>query len=141
MNTQFYLDEKKLFEYFIHSYFFNSKSNQHFKDELLSEYKITNPIEFIIRPECNQKCKYCYFTQYGDSLYPKEERKTNKEIIQNFNLLLEYLDKKKLLLPTLELFAGDLFYDNLIYNLLELIYNYYYKIYSIELFYFNYALE
>jgi sulfatase maturation enzyme AslB (radical SAM superfamily) len=26
----------------------------------LSNYNIKNNIELVIRPECNQKCKYCY---------------------------------------------------------------------------------
>ena len=33
---------------------------------------VVESIELIIRPECNQKCQYCYITNHGDELYPKE---------------------------------------------------------------------
>jgi DNA repair photolyase len=32
--------------------------------------KFIDSVELIIRPECNQKCEYCYIYKYGDKLYP-----------------------------------------------------------------------
>jgi hypothetical protein len=28
-------------------------------------------LELIIRQDCNQKCDYCYITNYGKELYPE----------------------------------------------------------------------
>ena len=52
-------------------------------------------VELIIRPQCNQKCEYCYITQYGKDLYPVEERISNEEILKNIKMLLEYFYNEK----------------------------------------------
>lgn len=84
--------------------------------------------ELIIRPECNQKCDYCYITKYGDELYPKKFRKNNQELLNNLNLLLEYLTDNKIYCKHWELFAGDLFYDNLWFDIIDIFYDYYNKL-------------
>jgi len=38
-------------------------------------------IELIIRPDCNQKCSYCYLIQHGKEIYPN--RIGNKELLNN----------------------------------------------------------
>ena len=71
MSTRFEIEEKELLlEYLNHIAFPQFR------------YGATPPviesIELIIRPECNQKCQYCYITNHGDELYPKEERLDKK---------------------------------------------------------------
>ena len=80
-------------------------------------------IEIIVRPECNQQCKYCYLVQYGKELYPK--RIDKKEIINNFQLFINYLIEQKYIIADIDLFAGDMFYDNLFFDLMPILEQYY----------------
>ena len=134
--TQLEKDEKDLFQYYINNIdliLIDKEYNLNIYKKLIT-YKICSSIEIIVRPECNQKCEYCYITNYGNELYPLHERKNKTELINNFQILIDYFETKKLLIPFLELFAGDLFYDNIIYDLLNILYNYYLKIYQSEIF-------
>lgn len=82
-------------------------------------------IELIIKPDCNQNCKYCYLTKFGDKIYPKELRVSNEITLKNIKLFLNYLIEKKTYVPRWELFAGDMFYDNLFFDIADLFLNYY----------------
>ena len=82
-------------------------------------------VELIIRPECNQRCEYCYITQYGDKSYPYHLRGNNQEITENVSLLMKYFKEKKYFIRQLDLFAGDMFYDNLFFEIMPYIFNYY----------------
>ena len=105
---KFYLDEKNLLENFISKkYLPNIFSKQKNLDWELGE-----GIQLIIRPQCNQKCKYCYITNYGDKLYPVETRISNDEILKNIKI-------NKVFIPQYEIFAGDLFADKLYYKILD----------------------
>lgn len=82
-------------------------------------------IELIIRPECNQKCEYCYIARYGDTLYPHAERISRDQILKNVDSILEYVFvTKKYYGCHWELFAGDLFYDNIYFDILDIFYKY-----------------
>lgn len=92
-------------------------------------------LQLIVRPECNQKCDYCYITKYGNELYPKEERVNNQIILNNLKKLLIFLNYKKTFINSWDIFAGDLFYDNFWFDIMDIFYNYY-----IELFDNNHSL-
>lgn len=80
-------------------------------------------IELIIRPECNQKCEYCYIARYGDKLYPHGERLTNEQILQRVDTVLDYVfNEKGMFIDRWELFAGDLFYDDLGFKIFDVFY-------------------
>lgn len=81
-------------------------------------------IELIVRPECNQHCDYCYIAQFGHELYPMKYRVNNETILSNLRSLLDYVyNKRKIFIPRWELFAGDLFYDDLYYDVLDVFYD------------------
>lgn len=83
-------------------------------------------LEFVFRPDCNQNCEYCYLKKYGNKMYPVEERLTNKELLNNFLTIFEFLILDKKVSPnSIELYAGDLFYDNFFFELMPIIYNTY----------------
>ena len=82
-------------------------------------------IELIVKPECNQQCEYCYIYQHGKELYPIEQRKSNEEILNNIQLFLNYLLDKNLYILQWDLFAGDLFYDNFWFSIMDIFKKYY----------------
>lgn len=85
-------------------------------------------IELIIRPNCNQTCEYCYIYKYGKDLYPKYNI-SNKEILENFDAFLDfYFIQRKNWSYLIEFFAGDLFYDDLFFDLINILEKYLLKI-------------
>lgn len=80
-------------------------------------------VELIIRPECNQKCEYCYIARYGKELYPLNERIQPDQIVKHVDMLLDYIfNEKHVYMHHWELFAGDMFYDNLYFDVLDVFY-------------------
>ena len=75
-------------------------------------------VEFIIRPECNQKCDYCYLTQHGNESYPIKYRANKEVTINNLQKIVDYFLKNNYFIKELNIFAGDLFYDNLFFDLI-----------------------
>lgn len=118
MFSQFNLEEKNLLlEYINYLAFPKRKTN--------AEPNIIEGIQFIIRPECNQSCEYCYIYQHGKDLYPIEERIDNKQILKNLDASLDFIyNQKDLMVKEIEFFAGDLLYDKLICDILDLLYKY-----------------
>ena len=80
-------------------------------------------VEIIVRPECNQKCEYCYIYQQGSKLYPVHYPKAT--IIENISKLIDYFIEKDYLICKIELFAGDMFYDDLFFEVMPHIIRYY----------------
>lgn len=80
-------------------------------------------IELMIRPECNQSCEYCYLYKYGHDLYP--DRYSKEQIVNNFKKIIDYFILKEYKIFRLDLFAGDMFYDDLFFELIPHLYTYY----------------
>lgn len=107
--------------------------NYVFNGEQLKTYRLAKlKLELIISPECNQNCKYCYIAKFGKDLYPLEERVNQTDTINNLKVLLSFLEDNKILVPGMHLFAGDLFYNNIFFDIIKEIYQYYYNIYQYE---------
>ena len=79
------LDNNKYFEKFLDNHCFNQGDKE--EGYWINE----SSFEFIIRPECNQKCEYCYIARYGKDLYPLETRANNEKILKNMNIMLDYI--------------------------------------------------
>ena len=115
-------DERLMLEYFIGKGYMPEA----FQDRSTTiEWKNATNIELIIRPQCNQQCEYCYITQHGNELYPKETWLSNAQILKNINMILDWVIRNKWFVQRFELFAGDLFFDNLYYDILEVFYEKY----------------
>lgn len=86
--------------------------------------RIEQAINLIIRPECNQKCEYCYLYKFGDELYPT--RQNREDTLINAEMFIRWiLEDHKWLPTTWEIFAGDLFYDDIFFDLLDIFEKYY----------------
>lgn len=84
------------------------------------EYTLTEQqINLIVRPDCNQKCEYCYLYQHGDELYPTKISK--EETLKNVELFIDYIYNVQKVFPyTWEFFAGDLFYDDIFFDIMDI---------------------
>ena len=136
----FYDEEKELLKYYLNANIFHHGNSaeyilDHYSDIETFKDKFTicsvRPasdylnIELIVRPECNQNCKYCYIAQHGKELYPIEERVDNQTILKNLRSLLDYIYiKYDLFIGDFELFAGDMFYDGLYFDILDVFYEF-----------------
>lgn len=78
-------------------------------------------LELIVTADCNLNCEYCYIYRHGDKLYPKELR-GETEILQNLEILLNWIISNDYYLETLDIFSGEFFAGNLGMKVLEVIY-------------------
>ena len=126
MNHTFLDYEKELLEQYLNSTIFhptNSLNNRARGFELAPGAK--SRIELIVRPECNQSCEYCYIARYGKDLYPIKDRINREQILTNLDIFLDYIfHEKEVLIEQWELFAGDMFYDGLYFDILDIFLKY-----------------
>jgi radical SAM protein with 4Fe4S-binding SPASM domain len=83
----------------------NSFLERTFFDSWKGNSQNFSSIELQMGTACNLKCKYCYYTRYGDQLYPKEIQNP-KEIIGNLSLIMDWLIENRYC-PKIEFFSGD----------------------------------
>lgn len=128
MNNSFLNEEKELMSLYVNQYLFSPDKNM---SHLLLNLDGYHPheydlcVEIIVRPECNQKCEYCYIARYGKDLYPLDERASNEQLLANLNSLLQYIYvEKESYVSHWELFAGDLFYDDFYFDIVDTFYKY-----------------
>ena len=134
-----YDQEKELFKFYLNSNLFNEKNKAEYLiqnkeiEEIKKTYTVCTErphshymnIELVVRPHCNQNCTYCYIAQHGQELYPENERVNNETILKNLDSLLDFIyNQQGLFIGDYELFAGDMFYDNLYFDLLDIFYKY-----------------
>lgn len=118
--TTFYEQEKELLETFIDSTFYR------YKNSIFKKSDVCDMLEMIVTPECNQTCEYCYIYRYKDKLYPKEIRADHDKTVSNMKALLNYFAyEKRYLFPILEIFAGDIYGQNLLFDTLDACYDYF----------------
>ena len=130
VKKDFYDCEKEVLNLYLNAEIFNKKRlfttlNNTPHHRINHDNENIHGIEMIIRPECNQKCEYCYIARYGDSLYPHNERADSATILKNIDMFLDYMfNTRKVYWEHFELFAGDLFYDNIFFDILDIFYKY-----------------
>lgn len=78
-------------------------------------------IELIVTADCDMQCEYCYIHRYGDKLYPKELR-NSETILDNLEILLNWIEDKRYYIETLDIFSGEFFAGELGFQVLEKIY-------------------
>ena len=73
----------------------------------LTEEEKRYGLELYITPDCNQKCSYCYLQKNKEGLYPHELNNKIK-IIENLNILIDYLLENKMNPCNIDVFTGDI---------------------------------
>lgn len=95
---------------------------QNFIDRYLKDNDMVDSVEFILSSECNQACEYCYLYKYGHKMYTKESNDPTN-VVHNFKLLLDYLDKNNFKFHVFDLFSGEFFQLSFWEEILEILYN------------------
>ncbi len=85
------------------------------------KYLNYKPLELVINGYCDLKCKYCYITQFGEQLYPKEIHQNTKNIVNNTKIFLDWLKENDLYPSDISLFSGDPLVQNVGYDVLDLV--------------------
>ena len=138
MDYTFKAEEKEILECYLEADLFKEEKtfkylNTFYKSPgaLQPSLDLQRGIELIIRPQCNQKCEYCYITRYGTDLYPLHTRISNEEICNRIDKILDWVfNTKGTFINRWELFAGDLFYDDLAFDIFDVFYNRILEIYN-----------
>ena len=76
-------------------------------------------VELQSGTHCDLKCKYCYYANYGNKLYPPEIQKPDL-VLNNLRIFLDWLIENNYH-PNIELFSGEPFCQELGFKSLELI--------------------
>lgn len=108
-------ENNQIMESFINRMFFKKS------DEDIS-FNEAPCVEMYVNTTCDLKCSYCYIHKFRKELFPQHLNK--KEIIlKNAQALLDHIFENEYQCR-LELFSGELFSQELGFELLELIYTY-----------------
>ena len=93
-------DRKKLLREFLEIYFLDNWRN--------GNPESFKALELIVSPHCNTKCSYCYYKNYGEELY-HEHLAVDQTIIENSQIIFDYLVEENLTISALEIFSGEFF--------------------------------
>lgn len=90
-----------------------------------------NEIELTCSPVCDQRCAYCYLQEFQKELYPIIPQ--HKELIHNIDLFFDYIyNQRYTYFYTINIFGGDIIYNNTLFDILDLLDKYFAKIYQNE---------
>lgn len=89
-------------------------------DTVIDEGSLQNDanLEIYITNVCNQKCKYCYLTQFPD-LYPADLRDP-KLLLHNLELVYKMILENHYHIPKLEFFSGEIWHTQFGLDVLDL---------------------
>lgn len=76
---------------------------------LFREDKYFNNLELIITSNCNTKCSYCYYKNYGEQLYPKTLCSNPQIILDNCKKVLDWDKANGFQFERIEIFSGEFF--------------------------------
>lgn len=81
-------------------------------------------LELIVSPVCNTKCTYCYYKNFQPEIYPLDERCGHKNLSENLDKVIKWINKNDFKIERLELFSGEFFnlpfFEEFLTKLLEL---------------------
>lgn len=106
-----------VFQNFLNNYFFKA-----WKENQSAAYE---GLEIIFSPKCNLKCSYCYVHRNNKGIY-NEEWFEPEQALNNVTEILKWLGKNEMA-PSIDIFSGELFAQEIGYDLLETIVSFYEK--------------
>ena len=110
---QYNLENQQLAEHFLQTFFYDSFHKDHVGET-------RKAIEFIVSPKCNLGCKYCYIHRHRKEIF--DENIFDEELtLKNLHLMLEWMEKNEYT-PEIEIFSGELFAQEIGFQVLEVIY-------------------
>ena len=68
-----------------------------------------NNLELIITSNCNTKCSYCYYKNYGEQLYPKFLCSNPQIILDNCKKIIDWDKANDYQFAGIEIFSGEFF--------------------------------
>lgn len=117
MNANF--ENNELLKYFLDKTFFNSWKNFSDKSDNYGN------LELQINSKCDLKCKYCYYSKFGNKLNPIEIT-DDKNILRNLDMLLEWLEKNEYF-PKIDIFSGEIFSQQIGFDVVKRIVEFFKK--------------
>lgn len=118
-SSQFQIEQNQVLQAYLDKIFDYWRLEPEKRDPLKSNAPFEMFLEIFITSSCNQKCSYCYLTNYGDSLYPPEIRDKNL-ILKNLKILFDYLIEQKVHLNRVDFFSGEIWttpFGNAVFDL------------------------
>jgi len=107
--NQLEIENTEVVKSFLNRTFFSSWKNRKYLSE--DKYKNYATLELQLSGSCDLNCTYCYYAKYKKDLYPaKISGKSN--ILHNLDLVLNWLEENDYW-PTLEIFSGEIFSQEL----------------------------
>lgn len=109
------LENNQIVENFLNRTFFAAWKNKNYSND--PKYCNYASLELQMTPHCDLKCKYCYYARYSKELYPSKIS-GKKNILKNLEIVLSWL-KENDYYPKLEVFSGELFFQELGFKFIE----------------------
>jgi hypothetical protein len=94
--------DDRLAESFLNRTFFSG-----WKNRCAPQYANYGSLELQINSRCDLACRYCYYSRFGEKLYP-ESISDNQLVFKNLEILLRWLSKNEMS-PEIEIFSGEPF--------------------------------
>lgn len=113
-------ENQKLADYFMEEYFYKIFRLPKPQDTT-ERIKYPRYLELIISPKCNLGCNYCYIHHHKKDIF-NECLFNAEDTLKNVQLVMDWLDKNNYVMP-LEIFSGELFAQEIGFQVLDIIYN------------------
>lgn len=122
---QEYLEENRdLFKNFLNFTFFKNWKNSYRHENPDDDFMLLNysSLEMNIGYSCDLGCEYCYYKRNGKDLYQGKAIKAD-EVLKNTDKLMNFMHKNELY-ANYELFAGEPFVLNYIWDWFDIVFDY-----------------
>ena len=115
-------EKDELLKFILTNRYFNTWKNDRPPEMGLSTSLINDSkLEIYLTSSCNQKCEYCYLVKHGSEIYPQEFN-TKENILNNLEILFNWIIKEDFFIPEIEYFTGEIWHNQFGLDVLELTY-------------------
>lgn len=107
-------EDNELLNFLFKKNFCEKWSDEYTKGDIMN-------LELIVSPYCNLGCTYCYIHRHGKKLMPQGVNRDN--VLKNTELIADWLIENRYAPERIEIFSGELFAQELGYEVLDILYN------------------